>query len=547
MDEFNNRNHDEENQNTQPIHMDEEHTDETRDVQWGSDGTYRSGRVPADDLSSRPDTNTDAEQNTQPYATERSSSSQSQQNSAYSQNPGWSAPHTQASSGYSGGDNGGGPNGPTYSQWSSGGADGPQRPRKHSALRVVGGIALAVVVVGGAFAGGLMAGNLVDLSGITAQTDSDDTTNTLPENSTKLELAETRSSTNETTASGALSGKEIYQKVTKSVVTITVSNLAEDSAASGSGVIMSEDGYVITNAHVVEGGSSFTVTLYDGKTTYNAKMVGSDAQTDLAVLKVEAKDLDAAEFGDSSKIEVGDRCFAIGSPLGIEFENSFTGGYVSAIDRDVTVNDYVMTLIQTDASINAGNSGGALINEYGQVIGITNSKLSSSSYGSQASIEGMAFAIPTSTVQEIVNELIANGRVTGRPAIGISGYNITEARAQYSNVPQGVVVSQIDLASDAYQQGVQVNDIIIAVNGETITTMDEINAVKEKLKVGDSLTLTVYRNGSNKKIKVKLIDQADLSGTYASSSSSSQSGRSGYGNFGNSGDDFFGGYGFFGN
>ena len=288
---------------------------------------------------------------------------------------------------------------------------------------------------------------------------------------------------------------------------------------------MSEDGYVITNNHVVSGGDRFTVILNDS-TSYEAKLVGTDEQTDLAVLKIDADGLTAAEFGDSDSVKVGDRAFAIGSPGGVQYQNSFTGGFISAINRNVTINDRMMSLIQTDTAINPGNSGGALINASGQVIGITSSKLSSSSSADSASIEGMGFAIPMSTTKEIVDELIAHGHVTGRPAIGISGYDIDEARAAYFNLPQGVYVSSVDTASDAYTQGIQAGDIITGVNGSEITGMSDINSVKSELKAGDTITLTIYRSGESKDITIKLIDEADLSGTNATTESSTQGSNS---------------------
>ena len=307
---------------------------------------------------------------------------------------------------------------------------------------------------------------------------------------------------------------------------------------------MSEDGYVITNQHVVDGSNKFTVLMNDG-TQYEAELIGEDAKTDLAVLRIDPKeDLRPAEFGNSDKLAVGDRCYAIGSPGGVEYQNTFTGGYVSAINRDVTINDRVMTLIQTDAAINPGSSGGALINKYGQVVGITSSKLSSSSM-SEASFEGMGFAIPMSTVEEIVNELIANGKVVGRPAIGISGYDVDEDTARYYDVPQGVLISSVDEASDAYKQGVQANDIIIKVNGKKITCMSDINEIKEGYSAGDEMTLTVYRSGKTKDIKITLMDESDLDSSQGSSQQSEepqQDGGYGYG-YGY-GTNPFGGYGY---
>ena len=302
---------------------------------------------------------------------------------------------------------------------------------------------------------------------------------------------------------------------------------SDSSGSVGSGVVLDTEGHILTNNHVVDGYDQYVVTMDDG-TTYEAEFVGNDASSDLAVIKL--KDADASkltpiEIGDSSKLNVGEWVMAIGSPFGNE--QSVSTGIVSALYRSTAMsstsgNTIYANMIQTDAAINPGNSGGALINSAGQVIGITNSKLSASSSDS-ASIEGMGFAIPMTTVKEVVDELIASGHVTGRPAIGISGYDIDSTRASYFNLPQGVYVSSVDPASDAYQQGIQAGDIITGVNGKDITSMTDINEVKNELKVGDTMKLTIYRDGSTKEVSIKLIDQSTLSGTTSSSGSDSSS------------------------
>lgn len=302
-----------------------------------------------------------------------------------------------------------------------------------------------------------------------------------------------------------LAGEEIYKKVNPSIVSVI--STALDGGGSGSGIIMTEDGYIITNNHVVADADAVTVQLNDGS-QLSAKIIGTDEKTDLAVLKVEPKSaLTAAEFGDSDQLQPGEYAYAIGSPGGVELANTITGGRISAINRDITIDDRVMTLIQTDASINPGNSGGALINKYGQVVGVTSAKLGISYY------EGLGFAIPINTAKDIVDELIANGFIAGRPSIGITGENISAQRAQYNNVPQGVYVHSIDERAAAYSEGLQSGDIITEVNGQTITTMDEINAIKEELKAGDKLKVKVYRMASGKTVDltITLTDEHDLS------------------------------------
>lgn len=397
----------------------------------------------------------------------------------------------------------------------------PPKKKKHGKAIALGlgGVAAACLL----FAGGALIGHMVntgDGSAVTANAQAGD----LP----TVQLNETPDldPDNYDVVNG-LAGEEIYKKVSPSIVSV-ISTTASGTS-SGSGVIMSEDGYIITNNHVVEDAQSVTVQLSDGK-QYDATIIGTDEQTDLAVLKVEPEEkLTAAEFGDSDELQPGEYAYAIGSPGGVQFANTITGGRISAINRDVTINDRVMTLIQTDASINPGNSGGALINKYGQVVGITSAKLSSSGFG-EASVEGMGFAIPINTVKEVVDELIANGYVAGRPSIGITGSNVESADGSIA----GVQVYSIDSRAKAASEGLQVGDIITAVNGTPTPTMDDINAIKEDMKAGDKLTLTVYRISTGKMVNltVTLTDAHDLEGEDPAAESEQNSQNSQYGNGG---------------
>lgn len=396
--------------------------------------------------------------------------------------------------------------GGAYEQWSGSSKKQkkPPKPKKPGSGRwkwVVGLVAVAALAFGGGIAVShidFSAGNAAADSAASSSTGSRD----IPADSATVPISDS----NEDMASYSA----VYEKVSPSIVSVVVDSIQTGASGSGSGVIMSEDGYIITNNHVVEGADKYSVVLSDSS-SYDAELIGTDEQTDLAVLKVDKTGLSTAEFGDSDSLKVGDRAFAIGSPGGVEFQNSFTGGFISAINRNVTINDRVMNLIQTDTAINPGNSGGALINASGQVIGITSSKLSGSTL-SGTSIEGMGFAIPTSTVKEVVDQLIAYGHVTGRPAIGISGYDISETRAAYYDVPQGVLVSGVDSNSDAAAQGIKSGDIITGVNGKDITCMNDINAIKQELSAGDSMKLTIYRSGKTLDITIALIDEADLAG-----------------------------------
>ena len=303
-------------------------------------------------------------------------------------------------------------------------------------------------------------------------------------------------------ADGALSLQEIYKKCIGSVVSITAS--AQSGKSSGTGIVLSADGYLITNHHVIENAQVIAVQTSDNR-QFQAAIVGSDEASDLAVLKVEADDLQPAEFGDSDKLAVGDRVVAIGDPLGAQLRGTMTSGIVSAINRDLEVNDRTMTLIQTDAALNNGNSGGPLINCYGQVIGINTMKLRSY-YSTTA--EGLGFAIPMAVAKPILEELMENGYVAGRPAIGISYDTLPLAFRIYYNLPEGVYISAVYDGSDAQAKGVTAGDIITAVNGTRVTSIDELNRVKNQFTAGDSITLTLYNGGSYRDVEVTLIDQA---------------------------------------
>ena len=413
----------------------------------------------------------------------------------------------------------------------------PHTPKnkKHSrglALGLCGVAAACLLFAGGAVVGNMaFGGNANSDSGTSASTS--DSAPTLQINS-KPESDSSNSSDNYDTADG-MAGEDIYKKVNPSVVSVI--STTSEGTGSGSGVIMSKDGYIITNNHVVDGAQSVSVQLSDG-TSLDADIIGTDEQTDLAVIKVTpTSDLTAAEFGDSDELEPGEYAYAIGSPGGVQFANTITGGRISAINRDLTVNDRVMTLIQTDASINNGNSGGALINKYGQVVGITSAKLSGNAFGS-ATVEGMGFAIPINTAKDIVDELIQNGYVSGRPSIGITGQNVESADGKVS----GVQVYSIDSRAKAASEGLQVGDVITAVDGTPTPDMDKVNELKQDKKAGDKLTLSVYRisTGKTLNITITLTDSHDLEGNdpnaQTQQSQSSQNDNSqqndGYGSYG---------------
>ncbi len=285
--------------------------------------------------------------------------------------------------------------------------------------------------------------------------------------------------------------------------------VSKEVTATGSGIVMSSDGYIITNAHVIydteseyKMGKAASVRVVMGENhdeEYEAEIVGYDIQTDLAVLKIDAEGLTPAEFGNSDDLQVGELVVAIGNPLGFELYGTTTCGIVSAKNREVELENKTMTLIQTDAAINSGNSGGMLLNSYGQVIGINSLKMSSS-YG-EASVEGLGFAIPINEAAEIIKSLISDGYVTGRPQLGITGTTITAEQAEFYHIPKGVYVYSVSENSAA---GLQQGDVITAFNGTEITTMDELNEQKNLHKAGETVTLRISRSGESMDVQVTL-------------------------------------------
>ncbi len=264
------------------------------------------------------------------------------------------------------------------------------------------------------------------------------------------------------------------------------------SAASGSGFVLTADGYILTNYHVVEDSNAITVTLYDD-TSYDAELIGYDESNDIAVLKVEAENLSPVVIGNSDGLYVGDTVMAIGNPLG-ELTFSLTAGLVSALDREVTMsNGVTMDLIQTDCAINSGNSGGALFNLYGEVVGITNAKYSSNGSMGEASIDNIGFAIPINSVMSIVEGIVENGYFS-KPYVGIQISNVSEQMLNYG-VPQGVVVEVVEEESPAQKGGLQVNDIIVEVDGEAIADSDQLVELVAAAEPNEELNVKVYRKG----------------------------------------------------
>lgn len=275
------------------------------------------------------------------------------------------------------------------------------------------------------------------------------------------------------------------------------------TSRTGSGIILTEDGYIITNSHVISGCDSINVTLDDG-TAYSAFVIGDDSYSDIAILKIDAKGLTPAELGDSDQVEVGQAAIAIGNPTG-QLQGTATFGIISGVNRNIMVDNTVMNLLQTDAAINSGNSGGPLLNQQGQVIGISSAKVSISGY------EGLGFAIPINTARPIAEELVRSGSVSGRPALGVSCSKLSAMASNFYGLPEGLYLTAVESGSSAGTAGLQVGDVITHVNGVRVKTLSEAYAQRNLFKAGEQLEVSVYRKGVTRELILCLDDQRDLS------------------------------------
>lgn len=370
-----------------------------------------------------------------------------------------------------------------------------QEPARSHSRRSAAALLCACLAISGVmgFGGGYFAGTL-------QQRQPAETAPALLE-STKLENHTTAAPV----ASESMTVSQIVDAVSESVVEINTNMQTTNffmqqvtAQAAGSGVIIQEDGYIVTNCHVVEGASDITVRLKNGE-SYPAKLIGSDSQTDLAVIKIEADGLKVSPMGSSSSLQVGEEAIAIGNPLG-ELGGTVTNGIVSALDREITVGNETMTLLQTNAAISPGNSGGGLYNNKGELIGIVVAKAS----GSNA--EGLGFAIPIDIVKNVTADLMANGYVTGRGELGVSVINISNQQAAFMyRVPQtGVYIAGIQDGSAAQQAGLKTADGILAVEDVEISSSDDLRKELQKHKAGDSIKLTILRDGRKETVSVTL-------------------------------------------
>ena len=285
---------------------------------------------------------------------------------------------------------------------------------------------------------------------------------------------------------GGLSLQEIYAACIPSVVSIST------DCGSGTGVVLSQNGYLVTNAHVVDGAKTIRVRLTDDR-EFTARILGVDDVSDLAVLDIDATDLTPARFGYSDSLRVGDSVVAIGDPLGSELRGTMTNGIISAINRDVAVDGRTMSLIQTNAALNSGNSGGPLIDCYGQVVGINTLKIGS--FVDRAGVEGLGFAIPSATVKTIVDQLISQGYVSGRPTLGLSGETLSTFYQHYYRMPAGLLITQVDDGGPADQAGIQAGDILMTLGSTSVKDMSTLNSLLSGCQVGDTVQVTIYRSG----------------------------------------------------
>ena len=392
------------------------------------------------------------------------------------------------------------------------------KSKKEKSSKTGFGKTVAIPFLSGVLGAGIVLGTCFGVPGIRntlLKTESNDSVSTSTTSTSSGQINTTQISLEEYSETGI----GVAQKILPSIVGIRVefpvnsiflNQSGSTATAEGSGIIISEDGYILTNNHVVSSASSssyyslgeatkISVYLYNDSTAYEASIVGTDEETDLAVIKIDKTGLTAAELGDSDSVAVGEFAMAVGNPLGMQ--SSITAGVISGVNREVTDSDgKTFTVIQTDAAINSGNSGGALVNSQGQVIGINTLKVSATG------VEGMGFAIPINSAKPIYEDLIQYNKVR-RPYIGISGRDLDQATAQRNNLVEGVYVVSVEEFSAAEKAGIKAGDVIIRADGTDVKTMDELNAVKNTHNIGDQMTIVVNRNGEEKELTLTLQEQ----------------------------------------
>ncbi len=371
------------------------------------------------------------------------------------------------------------------------------KKRKRTMMALIVAVSLATGAVGGAATTALM----INGNGGYYQTQNGATSNKTSGSTDVDQSIIKETSVGSTTT---METSDIASQVMPSVVAICTSiesgrgMYSQEAEGAGSGIIISEDGYIVTNEHVISGASKIEVVTNDGE-RHDAELVGSDTTSDIAVIKINTTGLTPAVFGDSDALVVGEKAVAIGNPLG-ELTNTVTVGIISAKDREITIDGQTMTLLQTDAAINVGNSGGALVNSSGLVIGINTAKTSA------IGVEGLGFAIPINQVEDVINQLVDNGYVEGRTKVGVSTQDIDEDYASISGLTEGVNVLAVEDGSGADKAGIKVGDVIVEFDGHKVQTTAEINEIKKEHTVGDKVKVKVVRDGKTIELTVILGD-----------------------------------------
>ncbi len=396
----------------------------------------------------------------------------------------------------------------SYTNPQAGATSGPEAPqRKPKKSRKGAGKVVALVLCCALIGGGAGVGGAAAYSALTSGPSG---STTIYQNNTPTTQVNVQQADGQT----EMSLEEIYAAYANSCVNINAQTTVQQgwqtyqATSAGSGFIISEDGYIVTNYHVISDSSSIQVTLFNGD-TYDATYIGGEELNDVAVLKIDVSGLTPVVLGDSDSLVVGEQVSTIGNALG-SYSFSQTSGYVSGVGRTVTMSDgTVMNMIQTDCTINSGNSGGPLFNKYGQVVGITSAKLSNNDGSSSASIEGIGFAIPINDVIDIITDYMQYGYVTGRPNMGIEVSNIDSSTAQMYGWPTGVYVRSVTAGSCAETAGIQQGDIITKIDDTDITSVSQLSSVKNSYRAGDTVTVTVYRAGQELSLSLTFDEQTN--------------------------------------
>lgn len=389
----------------------------------------------------------------------------------------------------------------------------PPKKKKKSGGVKVAAIAIACILVGG-IGGGAAVGAYLGRDEVPAITEVTGSESPAPTAQTE-EPEETAPAFNNTvidvttnSQTTTMTPQDVYEQYVNAVVAISNESTTNifgqqaTTASSGSGFIISKDGYIVTNNHVVSGAETLTVIMTSGE-EYEAKIIGADAENDVALIKIEGENLPTVSIGDSDEIQVGQQVCAIGNPLG-ELTNTMTVGYVSALDREINENGNPINMFQTDCAINSGNSGGPLFDMHGNVVGITTAKYSSNGYSSTASIEGIGFCVPANDAMDIVSDLLQYGYVKGRPALGITCQAISKTVTQYYNLPAGIYVVGVGEDSASARAGIAEGDIITAVDGSEVSSVTDFKALLKQYSAGDTATVSIYRGAEGGSVDVEV-------------------------------------------